>query len=58
MLAVTADHYIKVSRLGYLLEVVVVEAQQFRRDFESNCLAFTCFEEDFLEALSALSPGG
>ena len=46
MLAVTADHYIKVSRFGYIVEIIVVEVQQFGVILKETVL-LTCFEEDF-----------
>ena len=41
-----------------MFEIVVVEAQQFRRDFESNCLAFTCLEEYFLKSFQLFHRAG
>ena len=58
MLAVTADHYIKVSRFGYIVEIIVVEVQQFRGDFERDRLTLTCFEEDFFEAFQLFHRAG
>ena len=49
-LTASADEEVEFSRFGYMVQVVVVEAQQFRGNLERDRLAFACAKEYFLEA--------
>ena len=58
MLAVIANHYLKVSRFRYIVEIIVVEVQQFRGNSERDRLTLTSFEEDFFEAFQLFHRAG
>ncbi len=56
--AASPDEEVEFARFGYVVQVVVVEAQQFRSNLERNGLAFAGTEKDFLEAFQlAYRPG-
>ena len=49
-LAAATYHHIEISRLGHVVEVVVVEAEQLRGNLEGYGLAFARFQEHLFKA--------
>ena len=49
-LTASPDEEVELSGLGYMVQVVIIEAQQLRSNLEGNGLAFACTKEYLFKA--------